>query len=141
MLSEESTTPDLAELARRSVEAGSSGDFDAMVSFFAPDGVWDMSPLGMGVFEGRAAIRDFLQDWQGAYEEFGVETEQVLDLGNGVTLAVLLQSARPVGSSGDVRLRYAAVTVWVDGLIARLTNYTDIDEARAAAERRAHERG
>jgi len=141
MLSEESTTPDLAELERRRVAAGSSGDFDAMVSFFAPDGVWDMSPLGMGVFEGRAAIRDFLQDWQGAYEEFGVETEQVLDLGNGVTLAVLLQSARPVGSSGDVRLRYAAVTVWVDGLIARLTNYTDIDEARAAAERLAHERG
>jgi ketosteroid isomerase-like protein len=137
---EESTAPDLVELARRSVEAGSSGDFDAMVSFFATDGVWDMSPLGMGVFEGRAAIRAFLKDWQGAYEEFEVETEQVLDVYNGVTVAVLVQKARPAGSSGDVRLRYAAVTVWRDGLIVRLTNYTDIDQGRAAAERLAQER-
>ena len=52
----------------------------AMHSFFAPDGVWDMSPLGMGTFEGRAAIRAFLEDWQGAYGEFGVEAEEVLDL-------------------------------------------------------------
>ena len=140
-MAEESTTPDLVELARRSIEAGSSGDFDAMLSFFAPDGLWDMSPLGMGVFEGRAAIRGFLEDWQGAYEEFAVETEEVLDQCNGVTVAVLVQKGRPTGSSGDVRLRYAAVGVWTDGLIARLTNYTDIDEARAAAERLAEERG
>jgi ketosteroid isomerase-like protein len=138
-MSEESTTPDLVELARRSVEAGNSRDFDAMLRFFAPDGVWDMSQLGMGVFEGRPAIRGFLEDWQGAYEEFGVETEEALGQCNGVTVAVLVQKGRPAGSSGDVRLRYAAVTVWRDGLIVRLTNYTDIDEARAAAERLAQE--
>jgi hypothetical protein len=35
------------------------------------------------------------------------------------------------------------VTLWVDGVIVRNTIYpeTDIDEARAAAERLAHERG
>jgi hypothetical protein len=33
------------------------------------------------------------------------------------------------------------VGVWVDGLIERTTNYTDIDEARADAERLAEERG
>ena len=43
--------------------------------------------------------------------------------------------------SGDVRLRYAAVTAWVEGAVARDTNYTDIDEARAAAERLAQSRG
>jgi ketosteroid isomerase-like protein len=137
---EESTTADLVELVRRSVEAGSSGDFDAMLSFFSPDGVWDMSPLGVGVFQGRAAIRGFLEDWQGAYEEFAVETEEVLYHCNGVTVAVLVQKGRPAGSSGDVRLRYAAVAVWTDGLIVRLTNYTDIDEALTAAERLAEGR-
>jgi hypothetical protein len=38
-------------------------------------------------------------------------------------------------------MRFAAVTTWVDGLIERNTNYTDIDEARAGAERLAEERG
>jgi hypothetical protein len=33
------------------------------------------------------------------------------------------------------------VVTWIDGLIERTTNYFDIDEARAAAERLAEERG
>jgi hypothetical protein len=40
-----------------------------------------------------------------------------------------------------VERRVAAVAVWADGLIERLTTYTDIDEARAAAERLAEEPG
>src|SRR5213080_4581579 len=46
---------------------------------------------------------------------------------------------RPIGSGGEVQLRYAAVTEWVGGMVVRDTNYTDIDEARAAAERLAEE--
>jgi hypothetical protein len=54
---------------------------------------------------------------------------------------VVIQNARPVHSTGFVRIRYAAVTKWVDGMMARITNYSDVDEARAAAERLAEERG
>jgi hypothetical protein len=52
-----------------------------------------------------------------------------------------LQSGRPVGSDGRVQWRYAGLTTWVDGVAVRTTNYTDIDEARVAAERLARERG
>jgi hypothetical protein len=38
-------------------------------------------------------------------------------------------------------MRWAAVAEWADGLTTRVTVYTDIDEARAAAERLAQERG
>ena len=31
------------------------------MSFYAPDAVWDVSPMGIGTFEGRAAIRSFLE--------------------------------------------------------------------------------
>jgi hypothetical protein len=77
----------------------------------------------------------------GAYEEYSLEEEAILDLGDGVTFAVILQKGRPVGSTGYVELRYAAVGTWVDGLLVRITNYTDIDEACAAAERLTEERG
>jgi ketosteroid isomerase-like protein len=110
-------------------------------AFYAPDGVWDMSPMGMGAFEGRAAARGFLEDWFASYEEYELEAEEILDLGNGVGFRVLNQKGRPVGSSGEVELRYAAVAVWEDGKIVRMTNYNDIDEGRAAAERLAEERG
>jgi ketosteroid isomerase-like protein len=137
---EESTTPDVFEFQRR-IEAVNRRDFDAMMSFWGPDAVWDMSHLGLGVYEGREAIRRFFEDWIGAYEEFSIDAEEVLDLGNGVTFAVVVQKGRPLGTSGDVRQRYAAITVRLAGLIVRVTNYPDVDEARAAAERLSESRG
>ena len=136
---EESTTPDLVELSRRFHEAASRLDFDAMVSFYAPDAVWDGRASGM-TFEGRTAIRGFWEDVTVAYEEFEFQPEEILDLGNGVIFQVALQKGRPVASIGYVQLRYAAVVVWAKGLIERVTLYNDPDEARAA-ERLAGERG
>jgi ketosteroid isomerase-like protein len=60
---EESTTPDVAEALRGSVEAFDRGDFDATLAEFGSDAVWDTSRGGMGVFDGREAIRGFSEDW------------------------------------------------------------------------------
>ena len=139
-MAEESTSPDLVELVRRSVEAADKLDLDARMTFYKPDAVWDASPMGIGTFEGQAAMRAFWEDWLSSYEGWQLQTVEVQDLGNGVTFAVLDQRGRLVGSSGEIELRYASVTEWEDGKIARITNYTDIDEARAAAERLALER-
>ncbi len=138
MTSEESATPDLVELIRRSIEVE---DMDEAVGFYAPNAVWDASPWGMGVFEGQAAVRGFFEDWLSSYSGIEWTAEEIRDLGNGVAFAVIVQKGQVAGSSGSVQLRYGAVTEWVDGLIVRNTTYTDIDEARAAAERLAEERG
>ena len=69
-----------------------------------------------------------------------MEAEEILDLGNGVTFTVVVLKGSPTGG-GQVRLRYAAVTEWVEGKVVRDTNYTDIDKARVAAEQLAEERG
>ena len=136
---EESTTSDLVELVRRQFEAGNRRDLDAVTSSFAPDAVMDGRALG-DHFEGRAAIRSFVEEWFGAYEELEYGLEEVRDLGNGVVFAVVVQDGRLVGSAGHVRQREGWVFLWVGGLIARLSIY-DLDEARAAAERLAQERG
>jgi ketosteroid isomerase-like protein len=137
---EESTTPDLEELGRRSLEAAKRGDVPTMLSNFDPDSVWDDTAIGLGTHDGLEEIREHLEDWIGSYEEFEVKIEEWLDLGNGVTLEVNVQKGRPLGSTGEVHLRYAGVTIWVDGKVKRFTTYTDIDEARAAAKRLAEER-
>jgi ketosteroid isomerase-like protein len=137
---EESTTPDLVELTRGAYEALYRRDFDAVMSLYAPEAVLNSTGMITG-FEGLAAIRGFLEDFIGAYEEWKVEPEEILDLGNGVAFRVALQQGRPVGSSGRVQMRFASVGVWADGVVVRQTLYTDIDEARAAAERLAESRG
>jgi ketosteroid isomerase-like protein len=139
---DESTTPDLVELGRRANEAANRRDFDASMSTFGADAVWDLSLVGLGTYEGIGAIRGFFEDWIGTYEEYEVSEEESVELGGGVTFVVQRQRARPRGSSAEVTLRYGQVNVWDDGLVVRSTLYpeADIMEARAAAERLAKER-
>jgi len=138
---EESTTPDLVELTRRAYEATSRHDIDALMRFYAPNTVWDGSNVGIGTFEGVAAIRSFVEEWWGTWGEHTIEVEEIVDLDHGVVLSSLREDARLVGSDGHVEQQRAAVVVWVKGIIERQTPYLDIDEARAAAERLAQERG
>jgi ketosteroid isomerase-like protein len=137
----ESTTPDLVELTRRTLEAINRGDLDTALSVFGPDSVWDDSAIGLGTHDGLAEIREHAEVWIGSYEEFEIVPQQILDLGNGVSFVVAVQKGTPVGATGQVQLRYATVAVHVEGTTERFTTYTDIDEARAAAKRLAEERG
>ena len=139
-MSEESTTRDLVELLRHLFEAGSRRDLDALMGFYGPDVILEISGTGLS-FEGPTALRRFYEDWFSLYDEFESELEEALDLGNGVGLSVLRQQGRPVGSTARSQQRGAWVSTWVDHRIVRVTVYTDIDEARAAAERLAESRG
>jgi ketosteroid isomerase-like protein len=139
-MSEDYATSALVELVRHAYEASSHGDYDAMMNVYSRDAIWDMTPLGLGVYEGHAAIRSFIEDWIGSFEEFRVEPEEILDLGGGVTLAVVVQGGRPAGGNGRVQWRYAQVSEWVGRVAFQSTNYLDVDEARTAAERLAEER-
>jgi ketosteroid isomerase-like protein len=140
MMPDESTTPDLAEGTRRVNEAFNRGDIDGVLAMFRPDAVLDMSPIGMGVFEGHEAIRSFYDDVLVSYEDFEPVIEELRDPGNGVSFAVFAVHGRLHGSASWLALRFAGVGIWTNGLVERITYYTDIDEARAAAERLAQER-
>jgi hypothetical protein len=89
----------------------------------------------------REAIREFLEPWREPYEDFELELEEFHDQGNGVAPSVLVQRGRLPGSGSFVSVRGGHVGIWRDRLIERNTVYLDIDEARAAAERLAEERG
>ena len=87
VMSEESTTPDLVELVRMQFEALNRRDLDGVMSSVAEDAVLDGR---VEVLEGRAAIRGFLDEWFGAYEELDYELEEVSHLGGGVVFAVAI---------------------------------------------------
>jgi ketosteroid isomerase-like protein len=138
-MSEESTTPDLVELVRKQLEALDRRDLDGVMNCVVEDTVLDGRMAG-DLFEGRAAIRRFLEDWFGFWEELDFELEELSDLGGGVVFAVVIQDGRPVGGDGRLRQREGWVYLWVGGSIARLTT-SEVDQARAAAERLAEQRG
>jgi hypothetical protein len=133
-------TSSLAQLMRSFADTLERRDFDAALGFFGPDPQWDMSAMGMGTFNGPVAIRGLLEDWTASYNEWEIAFEQPLDFGSGVVLASFLERGRPTGSTGSVQLRYAAVGQWAGDMILRVATYSDIDQARAAAEQLADER-
>jgi len=70
------------------------------MAFYGPTLVYDLSPMGIAVYEGRAAIRAFLAGWMTSYEEYGEEMQQVIDLGNGIAF---VRGARECASSWEHR--------------------------------------
>ena len=136
-MSEESAAPDLVELVRKQFEALNRGDLDGAMSSVAEDAVLDGRA---DLIEGRAAIRGFLDEWFKAYDELDYELEEVSHLSGEVVLAVVAQDGRLVGSDGHIRQREGWVYLFAGGWITRLTT-SEVEEARATAERLAEERG
>jgi hypothetical protein len=54
---------------------------------------------------------------------------------------IVREEGRMKGSDAYVEARNAWVNLWEEGRVVRTTSYSDIDEARAAAQRLAEERG
>jgi ketosteroid isomerase-like protein len=143
---EESTTPDPDQAVRRLLKALNRRDFDAALSLYTPDVVFELPPIGFGVLEGghligHEAMRRVWEDLTESFQDFEFDNEDHHDLGSGVTFGVLVLRGRPHGSDAFVEARGGVVVIWRDGRIARATSYQDVDEARAAAERLAEERG
>jgi ketosteroid isomerase-like protein len=138
-MSEESATPDLLELGRRIFDAGRHADVDGLMGFYRSDVVIEVPDAGL-TFEGLTEIRHFFEDFFGLWEDLVSELEVLLDLGNGVTLSVISNRGRPVGSTAEAHQRAPWVATWEGGKVTRVDIYTDVDEARAAGERLAEER-
>jgi ketosteroid isomerase-like protein len=131
-MAEESTT---LELVRQAFDSGNRGDIDAVMGFQASESVWDLSDLGLGVFEGTTAIRAWLEDWFGAWVDLHLDVRETVDLGQGVVFASVLEGGRPALGGGHVEQQRGWSILGENGRITRTTIYGDIDEARAAAER------
>ena len=141
-MSDESTTPDLVGLMRRGFEAISTGDLDEALRFLTHDAVVDMTRTIGVVVQGRDALRAFQKDWLAGYDEVAYTAEEIVDAVNGVAFVRVLQTARPKGTAGYLTQREPNVLITEDGRVVRMIIYpeSELDEARAAAERLAEER-
>jgi ketosteroid isomerase-like protein len=137
-MAERPATSDLIELTRGLFASASRKDFNAMLAVHSLDAVWN---TGLGRFEGVEAIHSLLEDWFGAFDDFQVDVEEAVDLGDDVIFVVVNVTGRTVGMDASVELRRGWAVVWRNGKVVEAASYLDLDQARAAAERLAEERG
>jgi len=110
-----------------------------VVSSYAPDVLWE-SEDGITSADGGAAVRGLWEEWSGTFEDFMIDVESVVDLGNGVVYAVYREQGRIAGGNALLVQHGALVYEWANGMITRVMARADTDEARAAAQRLAESR-
>jgi hypothetical protein len=124
---------DLCELTRHAFRTLSEEGVDAWVErFTTSDFAWDVEPMGLGRFEGRAAYKQFYDEWVGSYEDWFSEVVAVEQLGDRMTLVDVRQGGRLRGSE-PVELRWAQLALWRGDRVHTIINYRALDEAREAA--------
>jgi uncharacterized protein len=115
-----------------SYEALNRGDIDATVAALAPDVEWHESPAlpDAGVFQGRDAVRAFLERFLESWQDLQQEIEDVVVEGDRAALMIHLR-ARGRGSGAWVDARYAHVWT-VRGGAVRVDAYDDRESALRA---------
>jgi ketosteroid isomerase-like protein len=136
-ISREHAGTDPVALTRRLLDAAERRDFAGLRGLLAPDAIWEVMSLDTR-FEGAAASLAFLEDWLGAYQDYEIEPEEILDLGSGIVFAAVRLAGRPIAGGNWLVRRRPLALVWAGGLLVRAAAHAgDLHEGRAAAERLA----
>jgi ketosteroid isomerase-like protein len=117
------------------LKAYERGGTEAALKLVAPDFELTMPSIYPGpnrVLHGAEAARQALEEWIDSFEDFRVETEELLDAGDKV-IAVVRESGRMRGSTTRIDAPFTAVFAFDEqGRVARLDWFTNRAEALEA---------
>ena len=120
------------EVVRQVYDAYHRRDPVAIGSLFAPDVEWQLTsdPAPRRGLEGVAAS---LTDWLEQFEDETTEVEELIDAGAGRIVGVVRDRGRGKASGVGVESRFFHLWFLRDGRVARLVEFTTLDEALEAA--------
>jgi ketosteroid isomerase-like protein len=99
------------------------------------DFVWDMSHFQgwpeQQLYEGMEGADEFLEAWVGAWDDWRIEVEAMLDAGEKV-VTIMRQGGRSKVSGMRTEMTFAMVWSFRDGREARMEMYSDPKEALEA---------
>jgi ketosteroid isomerase-like protein len=123
------------EIMRRANEAFKRGDRTGALADYHPDVEWiDLAhaPDSPERVRGLAALQTIWDQWEDAFEDFGAEIEEYIDVGRFV-VAVTSWHAEGKGSGIVTDLRQVDVFEVEDGKVVRVTlGYPDTETALKA---------
>ena len=119
---------------RRAYDAMNRGDWDAALENAHPDVTWTTAPQvpNAGTYEGRDAMRDFLEDQREPFDSFTLEVDESFAKDDQVLLFLNVR-ARPKGASKEVEVEIAHLWTFRDGKAAAGQSFPDRRDAVEAA--------
>jgi ketosteroid isomerase-like protein len=129
---------------RRSIDAFNSGDVEEMIALADPELEWrpafGAATDGGTAYRGHDGFREYWRGTQEIWDHFHFEPEQFLAEGDG-TVVIGRGSGRAKGSGIEIDQPFAMFLRVRHAKLVFGQTFTDLDDARAAAERLAEERG
>ena len=113
------------------------GDLDTWLEQWVADDIdhraIEGAPDDPGPIHGKDALRAYVQDWLGMFDDFRSEPVDLIDAGEDKVIAVTRISGRAKLSGVETDLTYAALYTIRDEKIVRGREYWTRDEALEAA--------
>ena len=125
------------ETVRRLYTVAARRDNEAVYALYDPDIVWDASRTERGgmagpIVRGHEALKKWLRQWYGAWENIEDQLDEVIDAGHEV-ITVMTQRGSGRGSGVEVADRLATIWVVCGGRITRATWFPTRAEALESA--------
>jgi ketosteroid isomerase-like protein len=123
------------ETVREFLALFAAGDRASWRRYFAEDVIWDMSRstlMSAGVYEGHDGVERFFTDWLGTWDDYGLESLEILDAGEQVVVT-FRQRGRGKTSGIVTERDFAGVYDLEDGKVTRYREYQTRDDAVRAA--------
>jgi len=121
------------EIVRRALDAFDA-DLTGMARFWDPEIDWraiEGAPDDVGLFKGHDAMRRYYRQWFETFDDFRIETEELIDAGEQV-VAMVHAMGRMKGSDAQADMRLGVVFTVKDELIVRGREFASRDEALEA---------
>jgi uncharacterized protein len=118
------------EIVRDHMEAFLSGDREKALSYYDPEVEFDATARPEGqVYRGHEGVAEAMRVWIGAWEDWKLEVEEIIDAGDRV-LVIARESGRGKGSGIEIdqqsfvvfTLRQGKIVRW-QGLVHRATAF------------------
>jgi ketosteroid isomerase-like protein len=121
------------DAVRAMFQAFNEGDYARCFDYIDPNVEWE-DPRGIpggGVHRGHDGVSAWFGRWLAAWDDFGVDVEEMIDAGEHV---VVSERLRGTGRSSGVPIdqSWTAVYALREGRIVRRTDYPDVEQALAA---------
>ena len=113
------------------------GDFDTVLTFFAPRIEWVQAEgiPGATTFRGHEQVRGWFEQWGALFEDLSIGAADIVELRPERWIVVVALRGRPQGASRPVEMRF--VQTWDfdgDGRVTRVREYVSRRRAMAEAE-------
>ena len=124
------------DIVRGLFDAFAAGDRVGWRDRVDPDVVWDMStsPLpSAGVYRGHEGVEQFFRDWMGTWDDYRLETLEVIDAGRDRVVVVFRQSGRGRASGIVIDRLFFGLYELADGKLVRFRPFDSREAALEAA--------